>query len=119
MKQKNKTIQELREDYIRALNPDCSTAKSNAYLADDLYNLDLTMYSENETFSSIIYNAFAQSHVDENISLHPEQIKILFQIENNDATIISAPTSCGKTFCIFEYIAKHKPQNVVSDFSFN
>ena len=113
MKQKNKTIQELREDYIRALNPDCSTAKSNAYLADDLYNLDLTMYSENETFSSIIYNAFAQSHVDENISLHPEQIKILFQIENNDATIISDPTSCGKTFCIFEYIAKHKPQNVV------
>lgn len=113
MKQENKTIQELREQYIRALSPDYSAAKSNTYLADDLYNLDLTMYSENENFSSIIYNAFAQSNVDEKISLHPEQIKIISQIENHDATIISAPTSCGKTFCIFEYIVKHKPQNVV------
>ncbi len=53
------------------------------------------------------------SEIDENISMHPEQLQIVSKINENAATIISAPTSFGKTFCIFEYIVKYKPKNVV------
>ena len=102
--------QDLREQYICHLDKDSKKAE---VFADALFHLDLTVYSENNTFASIVYNAFAQSHIDESISLHPKQMAILKTIEDNDASIISAPTSCGKTFCIFEYIAKHTPHNVV------
>lgn len=82
-------------------------------IADDLFALDLTMYSSTYSFDSVIYNSFAFSALDENISLHPEQLQIINHIEKHSASIISAPTSFGKTYCIFEYIAKYKPRNVV------
>lgn len=103
----------LREEYIRELNKaDNSTLRAKE-LAEDLYFLDLTVYSQNFSFKSIVYNAFAVSEIDERISLHPEQLQIISYIKENAATIISAPTSFGKTFCIFEYIVKYTPKNVV------
>lgn len=105
--------QTLREKYIREIdNASNKTARAKE-LAEDLFNLDLTVYSNNYSFKSIIYNAFAISEIDSNIAMHPEQLQIVSMIKDNAASIISAPTSFGKTFCIFEYIVKYKPRNVV------
>lgn len=105
--------QKLRERYIRALSEaDDSTIRAKE-LADDLFALDLTVYSLNYSFDSILYSGFAQSKLDKNVILHPEQLEIIKQIEKNPALIISAPTSFGKTFCAFEYIARYKPKNIV------
>ncbi|WP_324647763.1 DEAD/DEAH box helicase, partial [Bacillus pacificus] len=112
MKQQNNP-QALREKYIRELNGANNSALRAKELADDLFSLDLTVYSQNFSFRSIVYNSFAMSEIDENISMHPEQLQIVSKINENAATIISAPTSFGKTFCIFEYIVKYKPKNVV------
>lgn len=106
-------VQQVRNKYIKILNDSKDSTKKAKEIADDLFALDLTVYSKNSSFDSIIYNALAISELDGNISLHPEQIKILNEIEKNQALIVSAPTSFGKTFCIFEYIAKYKPNNIV------
>ena len=108
-----KDIQKIRGEYIRILdNSDNSTMKAKE-MAEDLFALDLTVYSKNNSFDSILYNALSISKLDENVSLHPEQLKILEEIEKNEALIVSAPTSFGKTFCIFEYIIRYKPNNIV------
>ena len=108
-----KDIQKIRDEYIRILdNSDNSTMKAKE-MAEDLFALDLTVYSKNNSFDSILYNALSISKLDENVSLHPEQLKILEEIEKNVALIVSAPTSFGKTFCIFEYIIRYKPNNIV------
>lgn len=106
------SIQGKREEYIRQLDKtsDNEVVKS---LSENLFALDLTLYSSNYTFDSILYNAFAASSLDSDISLHPSQMEILEIIKNNSASIISAPTSFGKTFCIFEYIYREKPNTVV------
>ena len=109
----NKSIQSLRDYYIHALSESNNSSQLAQKLADDLFALDLTVYSRNYSFDSLIYNAFSKSILDNDISLHPEQLNIIKQIESNAATIISAPTSFGKTFCIFEYIAKYSPHTVV------
>ena len=82
-------------------------------LNESLFSVDLTMYSSLKNINSIIYNAFSTSYLDTNISLHPEQIEILNQLNDNEGIILSAPTSFGKTFCVFEYIAREKPKSVV------
>jgi hypothetical protein len=82
-------------------------------LADQLFVLGLTMYSRNHSFESIIYNSFSQSYLDERVSLHPEQLNIIDKLKSNDGVILSAPTSFGKTFVVFEYIAREKPQNLI------
>lgn len=109
----NKSIQSLRDYYIHALSESNNSSQLAQKLADDLFALDLTVYSRNYSFDSLIYNAFSKSILDNDISLHPEQLNIIKQIESNAATIISAPTSFGKTFCVFEYIAKYSPHTVV------
>jgi len=106
-------LQPLREKYISILDSSINPTQKARELADTLFVLDLTMYSSIFTFDSIIYSSMAKSILDENISLHPEQIQIINQIQKNEALIVSAPTSFGKTFCIFEYIARYKPSNVV------
>lgn len=108
-----KEIQQVRDQYIRILDNSTNSTMKAKDMADDLFALDLTVYSKDNSFDSIIYNALSISQLDESISLHPEQQKILNEIERNQALIVSAPTSFGKTFCIFEYIAKYKPKNVV------
>lgn len=110
--QDNKSIQAIREEYIKKLDA-TSDVRVVENLSDDLFALDLTLYSKNYNFNSIIYNALSTSHLDARISLHPYQQEILNIIENNSACIISAPTSFGKTFCLFEHIYKVKPQTVV------
>ena len=106
-------IQIYREEYIRELaqtNDKTAFAINNA---SSLYALGLTMYSRNYSLDSLIYNAFAISSLDDNIALHPEQRKILGLIQENRGLIFSAPTSFGKTFVVFEYICRARPQNVV------
>jgi len=105
--------QALREKYIREIDSASNKTARAKELAEDLFNLDLTVYANNYSFKSIIYNAFAISEIDSNIAMHPEQLQIVSMIKDNAASIISAPTSFGKTFCIFEYIVKYKPRNVV------
>ncbi len=106
-------LQDIREKYIKALYDSKNATEEAKILADDLFALDLTVYSKEYSFDSIIYNSLAKSILDDSISMHPEQMAILQEIEKNDALIVSAPTSFGKTFCIFEYIAKHQPNNIV------
>lgn len=105
--------QQLREEYIRALAMSEDSTEKAKELADDLFALDLTVYSRYYSFDSIVYSSFAQSRLDKNVVLHPEQLEIIKQMELNDALIVSAPTSFGKTFCAFEYIVRHSPQNIV------
>lgn len=102
-----------REEYIKNLDKAEDKTKYAANNADALFALDLTMYSNIYSFESALFNSFSTSCLDENISLHPEQLKVLELIENNRGLIFSAPTSFGKTFVIFEYIAKVQPKNVV------
>ena len=70
------------------------------------------MYTKNYTLNSLFYNAISASKLDENISLHPDQYKVLNLLENKPGVILSAPTSFGKTFVVFEYIARHLPKTV-------
>ncbi len=90
--QDNETLQAKREEYIKILDS-TSDVKIVESLSEDLFALDLTLYSKNYTFDSILYNALATSSLDEKISLHPSQQEILEIIESNEACIISAPTS--------------------------
>lgn len=106
-------IQDVREMYIRKLAESEKPSDTAALFADDLFSLDLTVYSRFYSFKSTLYNSVAKSYLDDKVSLHPEQFRIVEHIENNSASIISAPTSFGKTYCVFEYIAKYKPSNVV------
>lgn len=107
------SIQAIRDNYILRLDEAENKTQMATSNADELFNLGLTMYSRNYSFDSLIYNSFAQSELDEKISLHPEQLKVIKKFIENEGTIFSAPTSFGKTFTIFEYIAREKPNNIV------
>lgn len=109
----SKEITEIRESAIRAI--DESTDKKTFIYnnADLLFNLDLTMYSRNNSLNSLLYNAITVSKVVPSISLHPDQWKALKLLDENAGLILSAPTSFGKTFVVFEYIARKQPKTVV------
>ena len=102
-----------REKYIRELDQRTDKTDFAKTNADSLYSLGLTMYSQNFSFDSLVYNAFASSALDNKVALHPEQRRVLQLIEKNRGLIFSAPTSFGKTFVVFEYICRARPQNVV------
>lgn len=103
-------ISEIRKEYVRIIDENKENIK---LFSDELFHLGLNMYSKEYSFDSALFNSFATSYLDENIILHKEQLKIIATIENNPAVIVSAPTSFGKTFCIFEYIARYYPKNIV------
>lgn len=113
MNTKVNNAQVYRENYILALNNVDNKTEYEKFHADSLFNLGLTMYSREYSFKSAIYNGFACSHIDDNLSLHPEQMRVLNLIKDNNGLIFSAPTSFGKTFVVFEYIAREQPKNVV------
>jgi replicative superfamily II helicase len=114
MKETDKvSIQYFREELIRKINDSDNKTMFVRKNADDLFSLGLTVYSKDFSLKSLAYNSFAISYLDDNISLHPEQLKALDLIEKNEGFIFSAPTSFGKTFVVFEYIARKKPQNIV------
>lgn len=106
-------VQQYREEYIRELDKHTDKTEYAQNNASSLYSLGLTMYSRNYSLDSLIYSAFAMSELNDNISLHPEQRKVLSLIAENKGLIFSAPTSFGKTFVVFEYICRARPQNVV------
>lgn len=110
---KFESLQVYREQYIRELDKRLDKTEYAKDNASSLYALGLTMYSENYSLDSLIYNSFALSTLDDRISLHPEQRKVLNLIDSNRGLIFSAPTSFGKTFVVFEYICRKQPQNVV------
>lgn len=103
----------FREDLILKLEKFKENKNSIINFSESLFSVDLTMYSGSKNLNSLIYNAFSISHLDDNVSLHPEQIEIINQVIENDGIILSAPTSFGKTFCVFEYIAREKPKCIV------
>lgn len=80
----NISIQSKREEYIK-MPDETSDVNIVENLSEDLFALDLTLYSKNYTFNSILYNSLATSCLDEKISLHPSQQEILGIIENNEA----------------------------------
>ena len=106
-------VQEARNAFIEEIaNAENKTdyVKQNA---DALFSLGLTMYSGSFSFESALYNGLSISSLDNSISLHPEQVKIINVFESNRGTILSAPTSFGKTFTVFEYIARNRPKCIV------
>lgn len=92
-------LQIYREEYIRELDKHLNKTEYAQSNASSLYALGLTMYSQNFSLDSLIYNSFAMSALDEQISLHPEQIKVLSLIDSNRELVFSAPTSFGKNIC--------------------
>jgi len=112
-KQNVHNVQNYRESYILGLNESENKSDFAREHSESLFHLGLTMYSKEYSFESAVYNGLAVSHLDETISLHPEQMRILNLIHKNKGIVFSAPTSFGKTFVIFEYIARYKPKNVV------
>lgn len=106
-------VKQARKKIIKELNDSLDKESFKYNNSDSLFNLGLSMYSGNNNINSAIYCAYSASCLDNRISLHPEQIRIIKAIYDNKAVVISAPTSFGKTYCVFEYIAREKPQNIV------
>lgn len=106
-------LQMARDEYIKEMDKAENKTKFAENNAESLYAIGLTMYSSLFSFESVLFNSFATSTLDDTISLHPEQLKVIEIIKENKGMIFSAPTSFGKTFVVFEYIARYKPQNVV------
>ncbi len=109
----NEEIQNIRDKAIKLINQQIDKNEFIRVNSSSLYNMGLTMYAGRDSFKSIIYNEIHKSQLDNNYSLHPDQVKILNLLSREEALIISAPTSFGKTFTVFEYIYINKPKIVV------
>lgn len=105
-------LTELRKQAVREITAAYGAEEYVIANAQALFALDLTMYSMNYTLDSTLYNAISISHLDKSISLHPDQYNALKLLENHEGLILSAPTSFGKTFVVFEYIARFQPKTV-------
>lgn len=106
-------LQPLRESVILEIEGAENKTNKVREIADKLFTLGLTMYSRNYSFDSLFYNSFAQSFLDVKVSLHPEQLNVIENLNEQEGVIFSAPTSFGKTFVVFEYIAREQPKNIV------
>ena len=103
---------ELRKNAVRNISWAEDKRQYIENNADTLFALDLTMYTQNYTLNSLMFNAISSSRLDRSISLHPDQYRALKLLESNQGLILSAPTSFGKTYVVFEYIARALPQTV-------
>jgi len=103
---------ELRKSAVRDISLAADKRQYIEKNADTLFALDLTMYTQNYTLNSLMFNAISSSRLDRSISLHPDQYKALRLLERNQGLILSAPTSFGKTYVVFEYIARNRPRTV-------
>lgn len=103
-----------REEIIKLLDNSEDLVK-----LEDLFLYDLSPYYEemkNDSFFSkqleFIQVRNVLSH-NSKISFTSEQIKIYNKIVENERSIVSAPTSFGKTMLIKEYIYNYQPSKVV------
>lgn len=103
---------EIRKKVIKELSQADDKTQFIKNNAETMFSLDLTMYTQNNTLNSLFYNAITSSKLDRNISLHPDQYIALQLLQQNQGLILSAPTSFGKTFVVFEYIARVLPKTV-------
>lgn len=65
------------------------------------------------TFASLLYES--SLHIDDNIKLHKHQMSILdkFEFNKQNRIFLSASTSFGKTYLVYEIIKKMNYKNVV------
>lgn len=65
------------------------------------------------TFASLLYES--SLHIDDNIKLHKHQMSILDRFNNSrqNRIFLSASTSFGKTYLVYEVIKKMKYSNIV------
>ncbi|MCE3074656.1 DEAD/DEAH box helicase [Chryseobacterium gwangjuense] len=103
-----------REEIIKLL--DISEEK---VLLEDLFLYDLSPYYEekkNQSFFSKQLEFIQEKNqlsYNSDISFTSEQLKIYNGIVENQRSIVSAPTSFGKTMLIKEYIFNNQPNKVV------
>lgn len=103
-----------REEIIRLF--DESSEKINL---EDLFLFDLSPYYEekkNDSFFSKQLEFIQEKnllHHNPKISFTTEQINVYNKIIENKRSIVSAPTSFGKTMLIKEYIYNYQPNKVV------
>jgi replicative superfamily II helicase len=105
--------QKNREELIKLLD------NGDEVKLEDLFLYDLSPYyseKENESFFSkqieFIQEKNRLNH-DSKISFTLEQIAVYQRIGRNERSIVSAPTSFGKTMIIKEYIFNYIPEKVV------
>lgn len=97
----NSAMKELREDSLKKIY-------SNEQVEYPILSIaDLEIYSKKNTFFSKLNKAMKKSALDENIFLTNEQAKCI-DILSKGNLFVSAPTSFGKTYLAFEYIARNK-----------
>jgi hypothetical protein len=106
--------QKDREEVIKLLDN-----SDESVTLEDLFMFDLSPYyneKKDESFFSkqleFIQEKNELSH-NKKISFTSEQIRIYNGIVENNRTIISAPTSFGKTMLVKEYIFNHQPNIIV------
>ena len=104
---------ERKIEEIRKLN--LEQYYENAKVDDNnLMNLGLNMYiKKSKMVKNDIYSVFHQSKYDNKIVLHPQQAECIDLLFKNNNMILSAPTSFGKTYVAFEFIARNDFNNIV------
>ncbi len=84
-------------------------ANSSSYLL----SLGLVMYADSKkNLFSYIYESMNTSLFDNEIILHPGQLRVIKKLEKGNV-FLSAPTSFGKSYLILEYIATHVPSKII------
>ncbi len=103
-----------REEIIKLLDKSSDLVK-----LEDLFLYDLSPYYEekkNDSFFSKQLEFIQENNIlshNSKISFTSEQINIYNKIVGNKRSIVSAPTSFGKTMLIKEYIFNYQPKIVV------
>jgi superfamily II helicase len=103
-----------REEIIKLLDKSVDSVR-----LEDLFLFDLSPYYEqkkNDSFFSKQLEFIQDKNLlrhNQKISFTSEQVKIYNEIIKNKRSIISAPTSFGKTMLIKEYIYNYQPNKVV------